>query len=104
MHGEQMHYRDAIPTAKKAVCSAAVMCVRSLEDKQRQLFLQQRDIFGKWRKMEKKKSMKFDIKLQIRDIESKRTIFESVGVLVNYVDRNYWKIIELLWSDIKSEF
>ena len=44
----------------------------------------------------KKKSMKFDIELHIRDIENKRTIFESSGVLVNYVDRDYWKFIEQL--------
>ena len=34
--------------------------------------------------------MMFDIKLQIRDIKSKRTIFKSAGVLVNYVKRDYW--------------
>ena len=39
----------------------------------------------------KKASMKFDIKLQIRDIESKRSVFKSAGVLVNRFDRNYWE-------------
>ena len=34
--------------------------------------------------------MKFDIKLQKRDFESKRTIFKSAGVLANYVNRDYW--------------
>lgn len=41
----------------------------------------------------------FDIQLKTRDTKSKSSVFESVHLLVNYVNRDDWKVYGMCIKD-----